>query len=143
MQKKKINTYRWYKITLISLVAIYIIFAAIMLLFINNINGFFIIAAIMGLCIILVAVLFGLFIASGVSEKNSIRIIELCFDRDDIGVKQLMEIVPTIFINHNYINTYLYNLHDRCYYEIYVKDEIRWIRNIGKRNPKEKYYYES
>ena len=141
-RKNKIDLYRGYKITLISLVAIYIIFVAIMSLVVEVDNRLFVtIAIIVGFGIILVALLFGLIMDARRSDMNSIRILELDFDRVDVGMKKLLDMMPTVFIHGNYINTYVYNMHDRCYYEIYTKDEIKWMRNIGRRNPREKYYY--
>lgn len=142
-KKKKMDVYKRYRLMLILLAIIYIVFMAIMLLLVDNKDIFFTIGFIVGAGVVLVSLLFGLIIVAGEADKNAIRILELDFDRVDAGMKQLLDIMPAIFINCNYINTYVYNLHDRCYYQIYVKDEIKWMRNIGKVNPREKYYYGS
>lgn len=140
-RKKKNDVYKGYKITIISLAIVYTIFIAIMTLLVEDKDIFFTICGILGLCIVLVSLLFGLTIFSGESDKNSIRILELDFDDIATGMDQLLNIMPTVFTHCNHINTYVYNLHDKCYYEIYIKDEIKWMRNIGARNPREKYYY--
>ena len=142
-KKKKMSIYDKYRLALILLATIYIIFIAVMLSIVDNKDAFVISAFIVGVGIVFVALMFGLIIVAGDSDKNSIRILEMDFDRVDTGVKQLQDFLPDVFTNCNYINTYVYNRHDKCYYQIYIKDDIKWMRNIGKINPREKYYYGS
>lgn len=142
-KKKKMSIYDKYRLVLISLGILYIIFMAIMLLIVDNKDTFFITAFILGIIIVLASLMFGLTIVAGEADKNSIRILEMDFDRIDTGMRQLQDIMPNVFKNYNYINTYVYNLHDKCYYQIYTKDDIKWMRNIGMINPREKYYYGS
>ena len=142
-KRKKMSIYDKYRLVLISLAAIYIIFIAVMLSIVDNKDAFFVTAFIVGVVIVFISLIFGLIVIAGESDKNSIRILEMDFDRVDTGMKQLQDFMPGIFINYNYINTYVYNRHDKCYYQIYTKDDIKWMRNIGKINPREKYYYGS
>ena len=142
-KRKKMSIYDKYRLVLISLAAIYIIFIAVMLSIVDNKDAFFVTAFIVGVVIVFISLIFGLIVIAGESDKNSIRILEMDFDRVDTGMKQLQDFMPGIFINYNYINTYVYNRHDKCYYQIYTKDDIKWMRNIGRINPREKYYYGS
>lgn len=138
-KRKKIDVYKGYRIALILLAALYIVFVGIMTLLVEDADAFFITAGIVGTSVVLIALMFGLIIVAGESDKNSIRILKLDFDRVDMGMKQLQDIMPDVFMNFNYINTYVYNVHDKCYYQIYTKDEIKWMRNIGRINPRERY----
>lgn len=138
-KRKKIDVYKGYRIALILLAALYIVFVGIMTLIVEDVDAFFIVAGIVKTSVVLIALMFGLIIVAGESDKNAIRILKLDFDRVDMGMKQLQDVMPDVFMNCNYINTYVYNVHDNCYYQIYTKDEIKWMRNIGKVNPREKY----
>lgn len=80
-------------------------------------------------------------ITAGEYDRKSIRIIELNFADIGEGMSQLNHIYPNIYNGFNYINTYVYNKADGCFYSIYKKDEIHWMHNIGKNDPKEKYMY--
>ena len=137
--KKKVNTYNGYKIALEILFIIYIAFVVIMMSTADNVDTIFIISIVVGLIIVFGILLFGLTVVAGDSDKNSIRILTLNFDNTDVGMKQLLNMEPTIYTYYDYIYTYVYNIHDKCYYELYVKDEIRWMRNIGTINPREMY----
>lgn len=94
--------------------------------------------------VVLIAILIGvtvftLVFASSEYDKNSIRIIRLNFTRIDRGMGELNELYPFIFTKGNYINTYIFNTYNNHYYELYKKDDIKWMRDIGITNPKERY----
>lgn len=59
-------------------------------------------------------------------EFNSI---EECMNKLDRDIFQTLE----------YLEAFVYNPNDECYYQLYKKDEIHWMRNIGKENPIERY----
>lgn len=66
----------------------------------------------------------------------------LRFEKIDDGMTMLQEVWPNIFSNGDYKNMYVLNAYNDHYYEIYKKDEIKWMRDIGTKNPIEGDIYE-
>lgn len=140
-KKKTTDAYARFRLVLAILFAAYIIFTIIMVMTVSNRQLCMIILGIVGLILFFGSLVTSLIFVAGESDKNSIRIIELNFSRVDEGMNKLKDLYPFIFDRGNYINTYIFNTNDSHFYELYTKDDIKWMRDIGTRNPKERYYY--
>jgi hypothetical protein len=141
MKKKTVSAYDRFRNVLGILFVGFIIFTAVMVLIIKDTAKCIIIVGIVGGILFLVSLLMSLLIVAGEYDKRSIKILNLSFEKIDDGMNKLMEASPDIFVKCSYINTFVFNTYDNHYYEIYAKDDIKWMRDIGVENPIERLYY--
>lgn len=122
-----------------SLIAIiFIIFAIIMALIVKDVIKCILVITVTGAMVILEIFIFSLVIVAGESDRNSIKIFTFEFRTTEEAIIKIQEIEPNIFDNCNYINTYILNTYNNCYYEISIRNGMKLIRNIGCTSPKER-----
>ena len=87
------------------------------------------------MALVLGASMIGLCRFSGDMDRKSIRILCIEFTEIDECMKKLMELESDIFSSYRYIGTYIFNASNNHYYELYIKDDIKWARDIGTLHP--------
>lgn len=138
-KEKKFSSHNNCRRAIISIFSIYILFVIIFVLASKDRDAAFLVALAIGLVVVFGSLVASLAVVSGEYDKNSIRFIQLEFSNIEIGIGELEETQPWVFTHCNWVNTYIYNRKDKCFYEIKIKDNKKSLVNIGKIDPREKY----